>query len=235
MWHVETDYFSLAIFLIMVIKNRLLRKERKDFQSDVFYLVLIISIITNIVDILASLSMNYADNWWVYQITMTLYVASMPLLAAVWTCYAYVLIYAKELSVKRIWRNVSFILLPYAVYALSALTNPVTGLYFGLTPYRIYQRSAVHVGRRRVNHGVFSCRADNGHRQKQEDTAEDKRTAVDDVLCDNCVLHMDTARKSGLADNQRKLCAGVYLVRHHGRGSAQARALRRDIPQERGA
>lgn len=92
MWHVETDYFSLAIFLIMVIKNRLLRKERKDFQSDVFYLVLIISIITNIVDILASLSMNYADNWWVYQITMTLYVASMPLLAAVWTCYAYVLI-----------------------------------------------------------------------------------------------------------------------------------------------
>lgn len=126
MWHVETDYFSLAIFLIMVIKNRLQRKERKDFQSDVFYLVLIISIITNIVDILASLSMNYADNWWVYQITMTLYVASMPLLAAVWTCYAYVLIYAKELSVKRIWRNVSFILLPYAVYALSALTNPVT-------------------------------------------------------------------------------------------------------------
>lgn len=140
MWHVETDYFSLAVFLIMVIKNRLLRKERKDFQSDVFYLVLIISIITNIVDILASLSMNFANNWWVYQITMTLYVASMPLLAAVWMCYAYVLIYGKELPVKRIMRNVAFILIPYAAYALSALSNPFTGLYFGLSPEIEYSR-----------------------------------------------------------------------------------------------
>lgn len=140
MWHVETDYFSLAVFLIMVIKNRLQRKERKDFQSDVFYLVLIISIVTNVVDIFASLSMNYANNWWVYQITMTLYVASMPLLAAVWMCYAYVLICDKDVPVRRIMRNVSIILIPYAVYAVSALSNPFTGLYFRLSSEIEYAR-----------------------------------------------------------------------------------------------
>lgn len=37
--------------------------------------------------------MNGVSNWWLYQIVMTLYVISMPMLAAVWTCYAIVYIW----------------------------------------------------------------------------------------------------------------------------------------------
>lgn len=62
MWHVETDVFALAVFVIMLIKNHLYRKnqknERYDFQGKSFYLVLIFSIATNLIDIIASIAMN---------------------------------------------------------------------------------------------------------------------------------------------------------------------------------
>lgn len=139
MWHVETDVFALAVFIIMLIKNHLQRKDRDDMQGKAFYLVLIFSIITNTIDILSSVAMNHATNWWIYQLTMTLYVISMPLLAAVWVCYAYILIHKEEpgLSIRH---NLTFILLPYAIYALVAASNPFTGLFFHLSLDMEYSR-----------------------------------------------------------------------------------------------
>ena len=93
MWHVETDYFALAIFVMMLLKERSQREKRSDMQSNAFYLVLIVSILNVIIDIVSSLAMNLALHWWPYQITMTIYTSSMPLLAAIWVCYAYVLIH----------------------------------------------------------------------------------------------------------------------------------------------
>ena len=107
MWHIETDIFALAVFLIMLIKEGALRRERKqkqklgtaemDNQSDAFYFVLILSIVTDLIDIVSSSAMNYATNWWFYQITMTVYVISMPLLAVVWVGYAYILVHKDDL------------------------------------------------------------------------------------------------------------------------------------------
>lgn len=94
MWHVETDVFALAVFLIMWIKESSLRRERiqkqklgiaeKDVQSDAFYYVLILSMVTDLIDIISSVAMNDVTNWWIYQITMTIYVITMPLLPAIW-------------------------------------------------------------------------------------------------------------------------------------------------------
>ena len=139
MWHVETDYFSLAVFLIMFFKNHEQRKDSKDVQGNMFYLVLIFSIVSNVLDILASISMNSATNWWVYQITMTLYVATMPMLAAVWVCYTYALIH-KDKPLNEQWRNIVLISIPYMIYCLLAFSNPVTGLFFKLTPEIEYTR-----------------------------------------------------------------------------------------------
>lgn len=50
-------------------------------------------IVSNLIDIVSSLAMNGVSNWWLYQIVMTLYVISMPMLAAVWTSYAIVYIW----------------------------------------------------------------------------------------------------------------------------------------------
>ncbi len=139
MWHVETDFFALAVFLIMLIKNRAVKHSRNDLQGNVFFLVLIFSIISNVIDIAASIAMNVSPGWWVYEILMTIYVASMPLLAVVWVCYAYVLIH-KDYEQHRLMRNISFILLPYFVYIAMALSNPFTGLFFKLSYDMHYER-----------------------------------------------------------------------------------------------
>lgn len=139
MWHVETDYFALAVFVIMLIKEHSQRKEHNDVQDNAFYFVLIVSIVNVIIDIFSSLAMNREMHWWPYQILMTIYVASMPLLAFVWTCYAYVLIH-KDYDVKRLNRGLTWVLCPYIIYVLVALSNPFTGLFFGLTPQMEYSR-----------------------------------------------------------------------------------------------
>lgn len=58
MWRVETDFFALAIFLIMLIKERPGHRTEKDIQSRTFYLVLILSIVNVVIDIVSSVAMN---------------------------------------------------------------------------------------------------------------------------------------------------------------------------------
>lgn len=142
MWHVETDYFALAIFLIMLIKEYSQRKEykdKRDLQSNAFFLVLVFSIINVIIDIISSVAMNEFTNWWSYEIFMTIYVMSMPLLAAVWVVYAFVLIHKGETWAK-IKRSLMVVLAPYAAYILVAATNPFDGWFFSLTKDMVYTR-----------------------------------------------------------------------------------------------
>ena len=145
MWHVETDLFAMAVFLIMLIKEYGLRRERRnrneesDIQADAFYLVLICSILSDGIDIIASVAMNDVTNWWVYQITMTAYVISMPLLAAVWTGYACVMSH-KDYTLAQLKRRIACLFIPYGIYTLIALTNPVSGLFFKLTSDIEYSR-----------------------------------------------------------------------------------------------
>lgn len=139
MWHVETDYFALTIFLLMFIKERTQRKSERDIQSRAFYLVLVFSIVNVVIDILSSLAMNAPAPWLEYETAMTIYVASMPMLAVVWTCYAYVLIH-KEDERPHLHRGLAAIIAPYVVYVLLALTNPFTELFFHLTKNLDYSR-----------------------------------------------------------------------------------------------
>lgn len=139
MWHVETDSFAMAVFVIMLLKEYLHRKEKRDLQGNAFYLVLVFSIVNDVIDIVSSLVMDYASNWWIYQIAMTVYVISMPLLATVWCCYSYVLIH-KDFSPKQLKKDLLYILFPYGIYSLVALTNPFTGLFFHLTKNMKYSR-----------------------------------------------------------------------------------------------
>ena len=60
--------------------------------------MLFFSIISTIIDIISSTVMNGCSNWWVYQILMTIYVISMPLLAVVWVGYVYILIAGKAVG-----------------------------------------------------------------------------------------------------------------------------------------
>lgn len=139
MWHVETDFFALAIFLIMLIKERPQLQADRDVQGKAFFQVLVISIFNVIVDIVSSKAMNDLPGWWSYQLLMTVYVATMPLLAAVWVAYAYVLIF-KDRPTKALRKGILKLMLPYVLYVLLALTNPVSGLFFRLSPEMDYAR-----------------------------------------------------------------------------------------------
>ena len=70
---------------------------------------------------------------------MTIYVASMPLLAAVWVAYAFVLIH-KDYPLKKLYRYITYIMIPYALYVILALSNPFTGLFFHLAADMEYSR-----------------------------------------------------------------------------------------------
>lgn len=144
MWHVETDTFAMAVFVIMLLKEYLHRREKRDVQGNAFYLVLIFSIINDVIDIVSSLAMDHAERWWSYQGAMTIYVISMPLLAAVWLCYSYVLIH-NDYSTKRLKRNLCYMLVPYAIYGIIAMTNPFTGLFFHLTEDMTYSRGPLFI------------------------------------------------------------------------------------------
>ena len=139
MWHVETDFFALAVFLIMLIKEHSQRKNNDDPQGNAFYLVLIFSIISDVIDIASSLAMNFPINWWGYELLMTVYVMSMPLLAAVWVAYSYVLIH-RDYSREKIRKDIASLMIPYAIYILLAATNPFSGWFFKLTKDMEYSR-----------------------------------------------------------------------------------------------
>ena len=142
MWHVETDYFALAIFLIMLVKERPSHRFADDAQGRMFYVVLIVSIVSAAVDIFASLAQNRLTLWWPYELLMTLYVATMPLMAATWLCYTYVLAH-KTSPMRDLRRAMAIIAAPYAAYVLCAFTNPITGWFFELSPDMQYQRGAL--------------------------------------------------------------------------------------------
>ena len=139
MWHVETDFFALAVFMIMLLKEHSLKKEKRDVPGRAFYYVLVFSILYDCIDIVSSTAQNVFTSWWAYQLSMTIYVASMPLLAAVWVAYAFVLIH-KDYPLNKLYRYITCIMIPYVLYVILALSNPFTGLFFHLAADMEYSR-----------------------------------------------------------------------------------------------
>ena len=126
----------------MFIKESPEHARKRDRQGNAFFIVLLLSIVNVIIDIVSSLAMNQSTEWWMYEYAMTLYVASMPLLAAVWVCYEYVLIH-RATPQRVILRGIVAITLPYIIYALLAITNPHTEWFFHLTSDMQYSRGAL--------------------------------------------------------------------------------------------
>lgn len=172
MWHVETDFLVLAIFLIMLIKEWARQREEKDVQGRAFFQVLIISIFNVLVDILSSIAMNNLPNWWSYQLLMTLYVTTMPLLAAVWLAYAYVLIY-KDRPLIKLRRNILLLMIPYFFLYHAGADKPVHRAVFPFdTRYAVFARRSFHARGRWNDNALFRGGIARGVRQPQEDIPE---------------------------------------------------------------
>jgi len=140
-WHIETDFVAIAIFMLLIFKTFILNKE-KAFTDRVFVLTLILGIVGTIIDIVSSSVMNYPKDWWTYELCMVGYLLFMPLLTLVWVIYTASLVEPDEAKAKRlIW----IFVVPYAIYALISLTNPIHERMFVLTPEMVYSRGPLFI------------------------------------------------------------------------------------------
>jgi len=142
-WHIETDYFALVLFLIMLIKNK--RNERSaGVEYAAFLKVLLLSLFSVSWDILSTFVMEYAVSWWLYQCVMTVYVMTIPLLGAAWVCYAAVLVADKDgeelADRKALTHQISWLVAPYLLFCAVAAANPLTGWFFTLSYTMEYAR-----------------------------------------------------------------------------------------------
>jgi len=137
MWHVETDYFALAILAVLVYKNRrFIGGDTK--RNTAFLVLLVLGILSTVIDILASLAMNGSGGWWYYQMSMSLYAGTQTVPTVAWIAYMATVVFDED------WpRAHTFIVcavVPCIVVLALALTNVFNGWFFMLSPDMVYSR-----------------------------------------------------------------------------------------------
>lgn len=225
MWHVETDYFALAIFLIMLVKKRPSYRLQQDVQGKAFFIVLIVSIVNVIVDICASLAQNSATQWWPYEVLMTTYAATMPLLAAAWVGYVYVSAH-KDMPQRQLMRRIALLLIPYLIYLSLAFSNPATELFFHLSASTQYSRGVLFMP---VGVGMIMFYSLLGFilvlANHKRITPRANVYLLAAFFRGNRLLHLGAAFQSRLAYHQRQLRHRVRAVRLHGGRAAPRHAF----------
>lgn len=140
-WHVETDVVALMLFVIMLIRN-ISEKRNKDLQYRVFFIVLIMSIISAAVDSASALALNMRESWICCDITLTLFMMTIPMLPLAWYCYSIVLMDDRDDRTKI--RIMKIAAIPFICYMVIAATNPINHWFYNLTDTMIYSRGTLY-------------------------------------------------------------------------------------------
>ena len=138
-WHIDTDFVSLIVIIAIYVYN--LKNPPHDesvVQQRSFLWSLRSGIVVTVIDIAASMAMDFAVSRFVYHLFMTLYLATVELPILCWLSYSLSILYHTD-PVRR--RNYSLaVRISYLVYVPFALTNPWTGLMYTLGENNEYQR-----------------------------------------------------------------------------------------------
>ena len=217
----------------MYIKEFSMRRTRRlrkikgiigngDSQGEAFFFVLFFSVVSTVIDILSSSAMNNCGGWWTYQILMTVYVISMPLLAVVWGGYAYILIHHDE-PVRASLKKIFLMAIPYIAYVLIAASNPFTGLFFKLSSNMEYEKGVffmpVGVGSIMFYSGAGLFLVLSGWKKLASRHNEFLLTLFFFVYRR---FDLGSACASGLADNKCQLRCHLCMVRYCHRRSEKA-------------
>jgi len=141
MWHTETDLFALILFFIMLYKN--LKTNWQDHQQKILINVLVVSILCCIIDYISSVLMNNNNNWFLFNLFLILYYASIPTVNGTWLIYLIYLLYpagSRKLKVAIFIAET-----PVIIYSLIALSNPFTNVLFTLTKDMVYTRGPLYM------------------------------------------------------------------------------------------
>ena len=83
----ETDIIALMLFTVMLIRNRNEKRDRT-LQHKLFYLVLILSIVSAAIDSASALALNLHSSLICCDIALNLFMMTIPMLSLVWYCYS---------------------------------------------------------------------------------------------------------------------------------------------------
>lgn len=136
-WHVDTEAVCFVILLVFYLHLR----GSKDFEENHMRLFKIITLSTMsviVIDVIASLAMDFTQSWWVYQITNNIYFATLPLLSMLWFIYVMAI-----LGVKLAKLGTGIAAAVLGVFAALVFSNPWTGFMYSLTPELVYTRGVL--------------------------------------------------------------------------------------------
>ena len=140
-WHVETDYIALLLFAVMLIRNRNEKRDRT-LQHTLFYIVLVLSIISALIDSSSALALNLRSSWVLCDITLTLFMMTIPMLPLAWYYYSVALMDDRDDKAKI--RHMKTVTIPFYVYMAIAATNPWNHWFYSLTPDMRYSREFLY-------------------------------------------------------------------------------------------
>lgn len=124
----------LCVLYVYICKNSDMNIKTNSF----FRRIVAVTIWVMVIDIVASLAMDFSMNWWFYQLVNTVYFITLPVLSTLWFEYSFRNIYSP--ATKKL-KLIEFLCIsPYIILSLAILTNPWTGWMFGLTEEMVYSR-----------------------------------------------------------------------------------------------
>ena len=140
-WHLETDVIALLLFVVMLIRNI---NETRDntLQHKLFFMLLILSMISAGIDCLSAIALNLHNSWVFCDVTLTLFMMTIPMLSLVWYYYSFALM--DKRSDEQKLRFMKLITIPYAIYIVIAATNPWNHWFFKLTEDMVYSRASLY-------------------------------------------------------------------------------------------
>lgn len=145
-WHLDASFIALAIILVISADLIIHKAFSSPHRQDKIFAATALSFLTiNLIDILSSAVMMMPNvNWWVYQLSLTLYFITALIPCLMW------LIYTHSFSKTDFFRKSDLYLyfviaMPYLVYVLATMTNPWSSFVFHLSPKLEYTRNIGYV------------------------------------------------------------------------------------------
>ena len=138
-WHIDTDIVSLIVIVAIYIYDlKLTPQSGSELRNRRFRRCLQVGIGVTVIDVAASIVMEFPTTPLVYHLFMTAYFVCIELIIVEWFLYVLTILYQDN---ERGRRTISHVVLcVYAAYAIFNLLNPWTGLVYTLGAGMEYSR-----------------------------------------------------------------------------------------------
>ncbi|MDD3921218.1 MAG: ATP-binding protein, partial [Eubacteriales bacterium] len=138
-WHIDTDIVGLLVMCALYYYTvRMLPEDQYTARNKSFVWCLRASIIMTLIDIAASVAMDFPVSHFLYHLFMMLYLLTQELMIVTLFMYALTILYEGNDYGRRHLATAIWVL--YGIYGLLVLSNPWTEFFYSLGPNFEYTR-----------------------------------------------------------------------------------------------